>query len=138
MKASGVGMLADDPAVDGLIALGRRKGHLSFEDLRTGLPIASMSVAAIAAAVSRVEQAGILIDVGDAGFELSNEPASPSPGPPHASTEVRPQAQPAAVATPSRRAPAPSDPSRRVRAGVAGLAALAALSVAAAAGLLLL
>ena len=136
MKATGVGVFADHPAVDGLIALGRRKGHLSFEDLRTGLPIADMSAAAIAAAVSRLEHAGILIEVEDEPVEFGTEP--PASDRQEAVTEVRRQAPPyvaGVAAAANSRLPSPS---RRLRAGVAGLAGLAALSVAMAAGLLLL
>ena len=84
MKASNSGMLTDDPAVERLVALGQRKGHLTFDDLRTALPIDSMSGAAIAAAISRVEAAGILIEVEEELLEpvhgrSEQEPSRPPP-----------------------------------------------------------
>ena len=63
MRVTDVGVLADDPAVERLIALGRRKGRLTFDDIRDNLPIATMSEAAIAQAIARLEQAEIAIDL---------------------------------------------------------------------------
>ena len=83
MKASNADMLADDPAVERLVALGRRRGYVTFDDLRQALPIATMSEAAIAQAVSRLEQAGIIIEVDEELVEPAHhdggEPASGRP-----------------------------------------------------------
>lgn len=65
MRASSSDVFGTDPVVDRLIALGRSKGSLTFEDLRRNLPIANMSGVEIAEAVARLEEAGIAIDVDD-------------------------------------------------------------------------
>ena len=78
MRTTSPTMLAD-PAVDRLVTLARRRGRLTFEDLRANLPIATMSETAIAQAVARLEQAGVVIDVDEDVLEPVHGQTEPPP-----------------------------------------------------------
>ena len=143
MKATNADLLADDPAVERLVAAGRRRGYVTFEELRQALPIATMSEAAIAQAVSRLEQAGIIIDVDDelvepahGGEPGAERPAQPmSGGVPEPELRVLPMRQVPAVR--DRKAGPGSPIPNRKAARVAALVAAATLAALVTAGLFL-
>jgi hypothetical protein len=64
--------------LDRLVELGRRRGGLTSEDLRTALPVERMAAEDIALVVLELENAGIDVQVED---HLLARPGSPSPVP---------------------------------------------------------
>lgn len=64
----------DRTTLDRLIDIGRRKGHLTTEDLRESLPVESMSADDIALVVVHLEELGVAV-------ELEDSLISPDPKP---------------------------------------------------------
>jgi len=64
--------------LDRLVELGRRRGRLTSEDLRTALPVERMAAEDIALVVLELEDAGIDVQVED---DLLARPGMPSPLP---------------------------------------------------------
>ena len=56
-------MVIDSDTPARLVALGRRKGHLTNQDLEAALPVATMSPEDIALVVVHLEEAGVLVDL---------------------------------------------------------------------------
>ena len=67
----------DRNTLDRLIALGRRQGQLTTEDLRASLPIESMSPEEIALIVVHLEESGVAVELEES--LLSPSPRSGSP-----------------------------------------------------------
>lgn len=61
--------------LDRLLALGRRQGHLTTEDLRRALPIASMEADEIALVVVHLEEAGVNVELDDSLLAGSADPS---------------------------------------------------------------
>jgi hypothetical protein len=55
----------DSSTLDRLIALGRKQGHLTNQDLEANLPIASMNAEEIALIVVHLEETGIPVELDD-------------------------------------------------------------------------
>ena len=66
----------DKTSLDRLVALGRKSGRLTTENLRDVLPIAAMSANDIALVVVHLEDAGIPVELEDS---LLTEPKRPQP-----------------------------------------------------------
>jgi len=64
--------------LDRLVELGRRRGRLTSEDLRTALPVERMAPEDIALVVLELEDAGVDVQVDD---NLLARPGSPAPAP---------------------------------------------------------
>jgi hypothetical protein len=64
----------DRNTLDRLISLGRKQGHLTTEDLRTSLPINSMSAEEIALIVVHLEEAGIPVELDDSLISADPKP----------------------------------------------------------------
>ena len=77
----------DKNTLQRLIALGKRKGQLSPEDLFAELPVDCMSAEDIALVVLEIEEAGVPVELEDTLLTLSRP------------TEMRPMAEPIALAT---------------------------------------
>ncbi|WP_230533324.1 RNA polymerase sigma factor region1.1 domain-containing protein [Microvirga roseola] len=69
----------DRNTLDRLIAVGRKQGHLTTEDLRTGLPVESMSAEEIALIVAHLEETGVPVELED---RLIFPEPNPRPVPP--------------------------------------------------------
>jgi len=89
----------DSNTLDRLIALGRKQGHLTNQDLEANLPIASMSAEEIALIVVHLEETGVPVELDDS---LVSPSAKPSPGPVK-SAEIIPFPDRAAAARMKRR-----------------------------------
>lgn len=68
----------DSNTLDRLIALGRKQGHLTNQDLEANLPIDSMSADEIALIVIHLEETGVPVELED---NLVSPNAKPSPAP---------------------------------------------------------
>lgn len=68
----------DSTTLDRLISRGRERGYLTTEDLRTSLPVESMSAEDIALIVVHLEETGVSVELEDS--LLSHDP-KPAPMP---------------------------------------------------------
>ncbi|QRM31268.1 RNA polymerase sigma factor region1.1 domain-containing protein [Microvirga sp. VF16] len=68
----------DSNTLDRLVALGRKQGHLTNQDLEANLPIASMSAEEIALVVVHLEETGVPVELDDR-LVSPNAKASPTP-----------------------------------------------------------
>jgi hypothetical protein len=89
----------DSNTLDRLIALGRKQGHLTNQDLEANLPITSMSAEEIALVVVHLEETGIPVELEDG---LISPSAKPNPAPAK-SAEIIPFPDRAAAARMKRR-----------------------------------
>lgn len=70
----------DKAALDRLMALGRRRGHLTTGDLESELPIAAMAPDEIALVIVHLEEAGIPVEVDAALLAGESRPTPPGEG----------------------------------------------------------
>lgn len=70
----------DKAALDRLMALGRRRGHLTTGDLESELPVATMAPDEIALVIVHLEEAGIPVEVDAALLTGDARPTAPSDG----------------------------------------------------------
>ena len=127
----------DRNTLDRLIALGRRQGQLTTEDLRASLPIESMSAEEIALIVVHLEESGIAVELEEPG-PRSAPPATmgaeiiPFPRP-VAKPRPKPKVDALQVGVPPLQIPAKPDagPSRAIHwiVAAAGLLALAVVGL---------
>ncbi|MEH3143929.1 MAG: hypothetical protein PGN34_00880 [Methylobacterium frigidaeris] len=104
----------DRATLDRLIALGRRQGGLTTDDLRRTLPVDGMSADAIALVVIELEDAGVPVELDDgllaSGRGVPTVPAPEAPVPP------RP-ADPPVAAPSAPDGPGPATPGAAASAG---------------------
>jgi hypothetical protein len=68
----------DSSTLDRLIALGRKQGHLTNQDLEANLPIASMNAEEIALIVVHLEETGIPVELDDSLISPNGKQTSAS------------------------------------------------------------
>lgn len=120
----------DKAALDRLMALGRRRGHLTTGDLESELPISAMAPDEIALVIVHLEEAGIPVEVDAALLTGEHRPTAPGEGgivlparaadlPPAAPATLTGASAPSTPATPDDAGPAAQHPPRSAHRAVA-------------------
>lgn len=129
----------DKAALERLMALGRKRGHLTTGDLESELPVGGMEPDEIALIIVHLEEAGIPVEV-DAGL-LTGErrptalppdgglvlPSPPAEAPPALFAGAEGAAAPVSPAAAAGPAPAPGRRYAHVAVAIGGIAALLVL-----------
>jgi hypothetical protein len=103
-------MAVNESAISELTAIGRRQGRLRLDDVKRVLPVESMSADELAEAMTRLEEAGIEVDL-DPDLLRPRHDAAPQP---------TVAAGPSATATPAEPATASPPPRPAAAAGRSG------------------